>query len=61
MLWPYLASSGSADRGWSIETVAYYSFEPTALLVSPPQSLLLGWTLAFFGITAGDTASPPTS
>ncbi len=52
VLWPYLAVSGATDRGWDLETVAYYSFEPAALFVSPPQSLLLGWTAEFFGITA---------
>lgn len=52
VLWPYLAASG--DRGWDLGTVAFYSFEPAALLVSPPQSLLLGWTGEFFGITAAN-------
>lgn len=51
VLWPYLAASGAVDRGWDLETVAYYSFEPASLFVSPPQSLLLGWTPEFFGIT----------
>lgn len=52
LLWPYLARSGDADRAWDIANVAYYSFEPAALLASPPQSLLLGWTPEAFGITA---------
>ena len=52
LLWPYLARSGDADRAWDIANVAYYSFEPAALLTSPPQSLLLGWTPEAFGITA---------
>ncbi|MDP9457304.1 MAG: YfhO family protein [Actinomycetota bacterium] len=52
LLWPYLARSGGADRAWDIANVAYYSFEPAALLTSPPQSLLLGWTGEAFGITA---------
>lgn len=52
LLWPYLARSGDAGHSWDIANVAYYSFEPAALLVSPPQSLLLGWTPEAFGITA---------
>lgn len=52
VLWPYLARSGDAGHSWDIANVAYYSFEPAALLASPPQSLLLGWTPEAFGITA---------
>ena len=52
LLWPYLSRSGDADRSWDIANVVYYSFEPAALLASPPQSLLLGWTSEAFGITA---------
>lgn len=52
LLWPYLARSASADHAWGIAHVAYYSFVPAALLTSPPQSLLLGWTPEAFGITA---------
>ncbi len=52
LLWPYLARSAAAGHAWDIANVAYYSFEPAALLTSPPQSLLLGWTPEAFGITA---------
>ncbi|QIN78208.1 hypothetical protein GBA65_06435 [Rubrobacter marinus] len=52
LLWPYLARSAQAGHAWDIANVAYYSFEPAALLTSPPQSLLLGWTPEAFGITA---------
>ncbi len=52
LLWPYLARSADAGHAWDIANVAYYSFEPAALLTSPPQSLLLGWTPEAFGITA---------
>lgn len=51
LLWPYLARGADAGRAWDIANVAYYSFEPAALLASPPQSLLLGWTPEAFGIT----------
>ena len=52
LLWPYLARSADAGHAWDIANVVYYSFEPAALLTSPPQSLLLGWTPEAFGITA---------
>ena len=52
LLWPYLARSADAGHAWDMGNVAYYSFEPAALLTSPPQSLLLGWTPEAFGITA---------
>lgn len=51
LLWPYIARSAGAGQAWDIANVAYYSFEPAALLTSPPQSLLLGWTPEAFGIT----------
>lgn len=51
LLGPYLALSGAADHSRSIETVAGGSFVPAAILTSPPESWLLGWTPEAFGIT----------
>ncbi|MBA2442053.1 MAG: hypothetical protein H0V53_06560 [Rubrobacter sp.] len=51
LLGPYLALSGESDHGRSIETVAGGSFVPPALLTSPPESALLGWTPEAFGVT----------
>ncbi|CAA9455810.1 MAG: hypothetical protein AVDCRST_MAG25-109 [uncultured Rubrobacteraceae bacterium] len=51
LLWPYLSRSAETGHAWDIANVAYYSFEPAALLASPPQSLLLGWTPEALGIT----------
>jgi hypothetical protein len=51
LLGPYLASSGAEDHSRSIETVAGGSFIPAAILTSPPESWLLGWTPEVFGIT----------
>lgn len=52
-LGPYLAASDSAAHGRSLETVIGGSVIPAALLVSPPQSWLLGWTPDAFGIPHG--------
>ena len=54
LLWPYLVRAAATGHAWDIANVVYYSFEPAALLTSPPQSLLLGWTPETFGITAED-------
>jgi hypothetical protein len=51
LLYPYISRSGSEDHTRDIGQVAGGSFIPQALLTSPPESLLLGWTPEFFGIT----------
>lgn len=51
LLQPYLALSGADDHGRSIETVAGGSVVPGALLSSPPESWLLGWTPDAFRVS----------
>jgi len=51
ILWPYIVLSGGADHARDLYTVARGSFVPQALLVSPPQSLLFGWTPEATGVT----------
>ncbi len=54
ILWPYLALSGSEDHSRSIETAAGGAVIPAALLTSPPESWLLGWTPEAFGTSNED-------
>ncbi|MEW6635627.1 MAG: hypothetical protein AB1425_02310 [Actinomycetota bacterium] len=51
LLLPYIELSGASDHTRSVETVAGGSFVPAAILTSPPESWLLGWTPEAFGIT----------
>jgi hypothetical protein len=51
ILWPYLTLSGSTDHSRDLLTVARGALVPQALLVSPPQSLLFGWTSEATGVT----------
>lgn len=54
ILWPYLALSGAEDHSRSVETAAGGSVIPAALLTSPPESWLLGWTPYAFGTSNED-------
>jgi hypothetical protein len=51
ILQPYLALSGAADHSRSIETVDGGSVVAGALLSSPPESWLLGWTPDAFRVS----------
>lgn len=51
LLGPYLALSGADDHSRSLATVVGGSVIPQALLVSPPESWLLGWTPEALGVT----------
>ncbi|AHY48019.1 Hypothetical Protein RradSPS_2736 [Rubrobacter radiotolerans] len=54
ILLPYLQLSDSPDHARSIETAAGGSFIPPALLTSPPESALLGWTPEALGTSNED-------
>ncbi len=54
VLWPYLALSGAEDHSRPVEQAAGGSVIPAALLTSPPESLLLGWTPEAFGTSNED-------
>lgn len=51
LLYPYISQSGDAEHSRGMEQVSGGSFVPQALLVSPPESMFLGWTPEAFGIT----------
>lgn len=53
LLYPYIALSGGQEHSRDIEQVIGGSFIPRALLVSPPESLLLGWTPEALGLPHG--------
>lgn len=54
ILLPYIQLSGSEDHARSIDTAAGGSVIPQALLTSPPESALLGWTPYAFGTSNED-------
>ena len=54
LLWPYLQLSGADDHSRSLATVVGGSVIPQALLVSPPESWLLGWTPEALNVTNED-------
>ena len=54
LLGPYLALSGADDHSRSLATVVGGSVIPQALLASPPESWLLGWTPEALNITNED-------
>jgi|GEM_PF-3531022 hypothetical protein len=54
VLWPYLALSGAEDHSRPVEQAAGGSVIPAALLTSPPESLLLGWTPEALGTSNED-------
>lgn len=54
VLWPYLALSGAGDHSRPVEQAAGGSVIPAALLTSPPESFLLGWTPEAFGTSNED-------
>ncbi len=54
ILWPYLALSGAGDHSRPVEQAAGGSVIPAALLTSPPEGWLLGWTPEAFGTSNED-------